>query len=98
MPHEPTEDVPYSQIDDFAIAEDDTDVDSEQTDQVINSELYKEILKYLDEAILEHNSNDIIDLTEQAKMTPTQQIAMHKCVVQHLRSIKNVIKDKREES
>lgn len=99
-----TEDEDYlvsTAVDEFAIADEDAldnpDADHEDTDQVINTQLFADISKYLDEAILEHNSNDIIDLTEAAKMTPTQQIAMHKCVVQHLRAIRQTIKDKREE-
>lgn len=100
-----TEDEDYlvsGAVDEFAIADEDAldnpDIDEEDTDQVINSQLFIEINKYLDEAITEHNSVDIIDLTQQAKMNPTQQIAVHKCVVQHLRAIKQMIKDKREES
>ena len=71
-------------------------VDDEDT--TVETLLIQELRKYLDEAIVEHNSFDIIDLTEQAKMTPTQQIAVHKCVVQHLRNIQSTINNKVKEN
>jgi hypothetical protein len=92
-----TEDVPY-EIDSFAIEEDNTATEPDELDQTVNDAAFKEIETYLSEAIGEHNSFDIIDLTEQAKMTPTQQIAVHKCVVQHLRAIKSMIDEKRKEN
>lgn len=92
-----TEDVPYD-IDPFAIEDQVIDDPEGETQQVIDDAVFKDIKVYLAEAIQEHNSFDIIDLTEQAKMTPTQQIAVHKCVVQHLRSIRNMINDKRKEN
>jgi hypothetical protein len=86
-------------VDDFAIEDDDpTGVQADEADQTVETKLIKEIRQYLKEAKTEHNSFDIIDLTEQAKMTPTQQIAMHKCVVQHLRNIENIIKNKVKEN
>lgn len=86
-------------IDDFAIDDSDpTGVQTADEDQTVETQLIKELMKYLDEAEVEHNTFDIIDLTEQAKMTPTQQIAVHKCVVQHLRNIRNEIKNRVKEN
>lgn len=93
---EPTEDVPY-QISDHAIADEDTDL-SEDQEQLVNDEIIKDIEKYLVEAIAEEDSIDQIDLTEQAKMTPTQQIAVHKLVKNHLQNIKSIIDDKVKEN
>lgn len=96
MANQPTEDVPY-EIDPFAIEDqDDTQDDSEGLSP--ESALIKELRQYLKEAIGEHNTFDIIDLTEQSKMTPTQQIAVHKLVVQHLRNIKEIINNKVKET
>ena len=93
------EDTDYSHVDDFAVADSDpTGVQTADEDQTVETKLIKEIMAYLKEAKVEHNSFDIIDLTEQAKMNPTQQIAMHKCVVQHLRNIENMIKNKIREN
>ncbi len=92
-----TEDVDYSTVDDFAIA-DEPASQPDELDQTINDAAFKEIDVYLDEAIGEHNSFDIIDLTEQAKMTPTQQIAVQKQVVLHLRNIKDIIINKAKEN
>jgi hypothetical protein len=94
---EPTEDTPYTHIDDFAISDDDSLAVGDE-DQTVETKLIQELIKYLDEAEVEHNSFDIIDLTEQAHMTPTEQIAVHKCVVQHLRNMKNTIKNKVKEN
>jgi hypothetical protein len=95
-----TEDTPYipSTVDDFAIEDEDTATDILDDEQTAETIVIKEIRKYLKEAEKEHNSFDIIDLTEQAKMTPTQQIAVHKCVVQHLRNIRNTINNKVKEN
>lgn len=83
-----TEDIPY-EISDHVVADEDKNTDGE--DQVVDKVLVKEIHTYLDEAVAEHNSLDLIDLTEQAKMTPAQQIAVHKLMVNHLRNLKAVI-------
>lgn len=86
-------------VDDFAFEDaDPTGVQAADEDQTVETKLIKEIRKYLKEAKIEHNSMDILDLTEQAKMTPTQQVAMHKCVVQHLRNIEDIIKNKVKEN
>ncbi len=87
------EDIPYT-VDDFAIAE----PERKQDDNQPNQSVLKDIQKYLKEAIAEHNTFDTIDLTEQAKMNPTQQIAVHKQVVAHLRNIKSVIDNKIKET
>lgn len=89
-----TEDVPYN-ISDHAVADDDS-VD-EDAEQLVNDETIKEIEKYLDEAIAEADSVDQIDLTESAKMSPTQQIAVHKLVKKQLQDIKQIILDKVKE-
>ena len=87
-----TEDIPYN-ISDFATPDRKEEQDFDQP----NKSVLVDALKYVDEAIAEHNTFDVIDLTESAKMTTTQQIAVHKLVTQHLRSIKNVIEDKVKE-
>lgn len=91
---EPTEDVDY-RISDHAVAEEEKTSDEDQS--LVNDETIKEIEKYVDEAIAEHDSFDLIDLTEQAKMTPTQQIAVQKLVISHLRNIKEIISNKVKE-
>ena len=98
---EDTEYILDGQIDDFAIDDKnalDGTVDTDDEEQTVETKLIQDIRKYLKEAKEEHNSFDIIDLTEQAKMNPTQQIAFHKCVVQHLRNIEQIINDKVRES
>ena len=87
-----TEDVPYN-ISEFATPEPEKQQDPDQP----NKGILLEVQTYLAEAIDEHNTIDQIDLTEQAKMNPTQQIAVHKVVVEHLRNIKNIIDDKVKE-
>lgn len=89
---DPTEDVDYT-VSDFATPETEKEQDPDQA----NKGVLKEVQKYLSAAIEEHNSFDIIDLTEKAKMTPTQQIAVHKLVVNHIRSIKTVVDNKLKE-
>lgn len=105
MTHQPTEDEDYvvsTAVDDFAIADEDAldnpeNEDFDETEQVINSQTITEIKTYLKEAITEQDSIDQIDLTEGAKMTPTQQIAVHKLVKQHLVNIQNIIISKAKE-
>lgn len=102
MSHTPTEDVPYSQIDDFAIEDNeilDGTVDTGAGEELsVETKLIQEIRQYLTEAEAEHNSLDLIDLTEQAKMTPTQQIAVHKLAIQHIRNIRSIINNKVREN
>jgi hypothetical protein len=105
MTHQPTEDEDYvvsSAVDDFAIADEDAldnpeNEDFDETEQVVNSQTITEIKTYLKEAIAEQDSIDQIDLTEGANMTPTQQIAVHKLVKQHLVNIQNIIISKAKE-
>lgn len=87
-----TEDIPYN-ISEFATPDKEEAPDPDQP----NKSVLNDALTYVDEAIAEHNTFDVIDLTESAKMTTTQQIAVHKLVTQHLRSIRNVINDKVKE-
>lgn len=95
---EDNEYIPSGVIDDDMVPDDDTSDLNVDEDETVETRLIKDIRKYLTEAKSEHNSFDIIDLTEQAKMTPTQQIAVHKCVVQHLRNIEEMINDKVKEN
>lgn len=89
---EPTEDIPYS-APDFATPEKENEPDEDQA--------YKGVLvdvqKYFDDVIAENNSFDVIDLTETAKMTPTQQIAVHKSIVHHLKHVKTMVNNKLKE-
>lgn len=87
-----TEDVPYN-VSDHATPD---NKEKQDVDQPNKSVLVK-VQKYLEEALVEHNGLDLIDLTEQAKMTPTQQIAVHKLVINHLRNIKSDIDNKIKE-
>lgn len=102
MTHIPQEDddlLISGEIDNFAIEDDiSDDAGVAEEEQTVETKLIQELRKYLDEAESEHNSFDIIDLTEAAKMTATQQIAVHKCVVQHLRNIRNTINTKVREN
>ncbi len=104
MTHTPQEDAPYipTQVDDFAIEDNDIldgTVDTGAGEELATeTQLIKDIRIYLKEAESEHNTFDIIDLTEQAKMTPTQQIAVHKLVVKHLRNIGAMINEKVREN
>ncbi len=87
------EDVDY-QVSEFATP----DKKGEQVDDdQPNKSVLLEAQKYLTEAIGEHNSLDTIDLTEGAKLTPGQQIAVNKIVVAHLRSIKSEVDNKIKE-
>lgn len=87
-----TEDIPYN-VSEFATSEDEKQADDDQP----NKSVLLEVQKYLEEAIAEHNTVDCIDLTEQAKMNPTQQIAVHKVVVSHLRDVKTIVDNKIKE-
>lgn len=90
---EPNEDVDYT-VSSFATP----DKKEEQLDDdQPNKSVLLEVQKYLAEAIDEHNSMDVLDLTESMKMTPTQQVAVHKLVVNHLRSVKSEVDNKIKE-
>jgi hypothetical protein len=84
-----TEDIPYN-ISDFATP----DTKEEQDPDQPNKSVLHEMMTYIDGALSEHNSFDVIDLADTAKMDPRQQIAVHKLVTQHLRSVRNVLNDK----
>lgn len=88
-----TEDIPYA-VSEFATP--DEEVQPDDPDQV-NKGVLLEIQTYLDEAIDEHNSIDVLDLQEQAKIPLSQQVALHKLVAQHLRNIKSTIDNKIKE-
>ena len=88
-----TEDIPYN-VSDFATPEPDKPVED---DDQPNKSVLLEVQKYLDEAIVEHNSLDVIDLLETAKLNPGQQIAVAKQVVNHLRNVKADIDKKIKE-
>lgn len=87
-----TEDVDYT-VGDHATPEPENQPDEDQEYKGV----LLEVQTYLSDAIAEHNSFDVIDLTEQAKMTPTQQIGMHKNIVHHLKSVKTQIDNKLKE-
>lgn len=87
------EDIDYTVSDHATPDEDNKGADPDKQ----NESVLKDIQKYLREAIDEHKAIDQIDLTESAKMNPTQQIAVHKIVVQHLRNIKSTIDNKIKE-
>lgn len=88
-----TEDIPYEAPDFVTPEPENKGADPDQA----NKSVLKRIQTYLKEAIAEHDSVDQIDLTEQAKMTPTQQIAVHKLVKNHLINIKSDIDNKLKE-
>lgn len=91
-----------SAVDDFAIADEDAlnnpDPDEDEVETFVTTQAVNEVKQYLSEAIKEHDSIDQIDLTEGAKMTPTQQIAVHKLVKQHLINIQTIIVNKVKEN
>ena len=89
-------------VDDFAIADEDAldnpDPDEDEVETLVTTQAVNEVKTYLSEAIKEQDSIDQIDLTEGAKMTPTQQIAVHKLVKQHLINIQTIIINKVKEN
>lgn len=89
-------------VDDFAIADEDAldnpDPDEDEVETLVTTQAVNEVKQYLSEAIKEQDSIDQIDLTEGAKMTPTQQIAVHKLVKQHLINIQTIIVNKVKEN
>ena len=91
-----------SAVDDFAIADEDAldnpDPDEDEVETLVTTQAVNEVKTYLSEAIKEQDSIDQIDLTEGAKMTPTQQIAVHKLVKQHLINIQTIIINKVKEN
>lgn len=93
-----TEDAPYTHVDDDFASQDADAMNDSDEEQTAETALIKEIRKYLKEAKAQHDSFDVIDLTEASKMNPTQQIAAHKWVVHHLREIEQIINNKVKES
>lgn len=91
-----------SAVDDFAVADEDAldnpDPDDDEVETLVTTQAVNEVKQYLSEAIKEQDSIDQIDLTEGAKMTPTQQIAVHKLVKQHLINIQTIIVNKVKEN
>lgn len=91
-----------SAVDDFAVADEDAldnpDPDEDEVETLVTTQAVNEVKQYLSEAIKEQDSIDQIDLTEGAKMTPTQQIAVHKLVKQHLINIQTIIVNKVKEN
>lgn len=86
-------DVPYN-VSEFATPD---KTEEQADDDQPNKSVLLEVQKYLAEAIDEHNSLDTIDLTEAAKLTPGQQIAVNKLVVAHLRTVKSTVDNKIKE-
>lgn len=105
MTHKPTEDEDYltsATVDEFAVADEDAmdnpdDDDFDETEQVINAQTITEIKTYLKEAIVEQDSVDQLDLTEGAKISLREQVAVHKLVKQHLINIQTIIINKVKE-
>ena len=91
-------------VDEFAVSDEDAldsvdeELDDDELEQNVNAQAVNEVKQYLVEAIKEQDSIDQIDLTEGAKMTPTQQIAVHKLVKQHLINIQTIIINKVKEN
>jgi hypothetical protein len=90
-------------VDEFAVADEDAldsvdeDLDDDELEQSVSALAINDVKTYLKEAIAEQDSIDQIDLTEGAKMTPTQQIAVHKLVKQHLINVQTIIINKVKE-
>ena len=87
---QPNEDVPYGNISGFATPDREEPIDKSTLDEIIVKAL-KNNDAYIEAAIAEHLTIDVIDLNENNKMTPTQQVAVHKLVVHHLRQIREDI-------
>lgn len=91
-------------VDEFAVADEDAldsvdeDLDDDEIEQNVSALAINDVKTYLKEAIAEQDSIDQIDLTEGAKMTPTQQIAVHKLVKQHLINVQTIIINKVKEN
>lgn len=85
------EDLPYINVEDSALPED----KHEDPDQP-NKSVLREVAKYFNEAIEANNTFDVIDLSDSV-LTPTQQIAVRKQVIAHLRDVKSMVDDKLRE-
>jgi hypothetical protein len=99
--HIPQEDAPYGGVNPFALADDDNAALDEE-DQTIETELIREIRAYVNNAIAEHNSFDVINMPQNAK--PEEKVAVfdemfnHKGLVHHLRQINAIIDNKVKEN
>lgn len=100
MTHIPTEDI-TGDIDPFAIEDEPTsnfDVEDKLTN---DDEKLNKILAYVDKAIADHNSFDVLHLPQNA--TPEEKQAVfdemfnHKGMVHHLRQIKEIINNEGEQ-
>lgn len=95
-----TEDIDYS-VDSFAIEDSIVDKPDDSV-QVANGSAIKEIDDYLEKAIVEHNTFDVLNLptnpTEKEKLAAFNMMAIHKGLVMHLRRIKSIIKEIAEEN
>lgn len=83
------EDLPYSNINDFATPEKEV-IDVDQP----NKSVLVEIQQYLTEQIAESSSIKVIDLTRSTKLSVEEQIAVYKLVTNHLENIKSMIDEK----
>ena len=101
---QPDEDYLISgEVDDFAIEDDISDdagiLDEEQSAE---TKVIQEIRTYLKTAIEEHNTFDVIELSNNA--TPEQKIAafdmmaIHKGLIMHLRNVQTIINNKVREN
>ena len=82
---QPNEDVPYGSVGGFATPDREEPIDKLTLDEIIVKAL-KHNNAYIDAAITEHLTIDVIDLGNGV-ITPVQQVAVHKLVVHHLRHI-----------
>jgi len=88
---QPNEDVPYGSVGGFATPDREEPIEKSTLNETIVAALKKNNT-YIEEAIAEHLTIDVIDLGND-KMSPTEQVAVHKLVVHHLRQIGADIKE-----
>lgn len=87
------EDLDYN-ISDVAIPDPE---DKTQDPDKPNKSVLKEVQKYLGEQIIRHNTFDVITPEAENIMTTQQQVEMHKQIVSHLRTVKEIIDNKIKE-
>lgn len=94
-----TEDIPYT-APDFATP--DEEQESEEVVLSKDSALVKAVRKYLQDAIKNHSSFDVINLpanaTPEQKIAAFDDMAIHKGLVMHLRSLQQVLNNIIEEN
>lgn len=96
---EPNEDVNY-EVDSFAI-EDLPDTSDELEGISPESALVQELRAYLDKALAEHNSFDVLHIPQNA--TPEDKVAVfdemfnHKGMVHHIRQLQQIINNRVKE-